>query len=159
MKRGLRTGLAALVAVCALGVTGNALAAVRGDGKPDKGTGGRDDTKTLQAKLDKGGSIVLKKLSGGACYRTKGLWVSKSNTTITTSDGACVQYLGPGPVRLTSDDGDPIPADAIFFVNRSSRTSSLPQRITISNLKLIVPRAARTATGSSSRAATSPSAS
>jgi hypothetical protein len=139
VKRGLRTGLAALVAVGALGVTGNALAAARGDGKPDKGTGGRDDTKTLQAKLDKGGSIVLKKLSGGVCYRTKGLWVSKSNTTVTTSDGACVQYLGPGPVRLTSDDGDPIPADAIFFVNRSSRTSSLPQRITISNLKLIVP--------------------
>ena len=42
-------------------------------------------------------------------------------------------------MRLSSDDGDPIPADAIFFVNRSSRTTSLPQRITISNLKLIVP--------------------
>ena len=36
MKRGLRTGLAALVAIGALGVTGNALAAARGDGKPGK---------------------------------------------------------------------------------------------------------------------------
>jgi hypothetical protein len=130
-----------LAAVGALGVTGNALAAARGDGQPDKGGGGRNDTKMLQAKLDQGGKIVLKKLSGGACYQTKGLWVSKSNTTITTNDGACISYLGPGPVRLTSDDGDPIPADAIFYVNRSSRTGSLPQEITISNLKLIVPPA------------------
>ena len=78
---------------------------------------------------------------------------------VTTRDGACIQYLGPGPVRLKSDDGDPIPSDAIFFVNRSSNKSSLPQRITISNLKLIVPAGGRTATGSSSRAATSRSAS
>jgi parallel beta helix pectate lyase-like protein len=100
---------------------------------------GRDDTSNLQKKLDQGGTIVLKKLSGGACYMTKGLWVSRNNTTITTQNGACVQYLGPGPVRLTSDDGDPIPADAIFFVNRSSRSSSLPQHVSITNLKLIVP--------------------
>ncbi len=128
MERGLRTALAALAFVGCFAVAGQALA---GDG--------RNDTKTLQKKLDKGGKIVLQRLPGGACYQTKGLWVSKSNTTITTNDGACVQYLGPGPVRLTSDDGDPIPADAIFFVNRSSRSSSLPQHVSISNLKLIVP--------------------
>jgi hypothetical protein len=130
--------LAALATVGAFGLAGNALAAARDD-KPDKATGGRDDTKSLQSKLDKGGSIVLKRLARGACYQTKGLWVSKSGTTIDTPNGACVQYLGPGPVRLTSDDGDPIPADAIFYVNRSSRSSSLPKHITISNLKLIVP--------------------
>jgi len=122
--------LSGLVVLAFLVVGGNALA---GNGK------GKDYTKTLQKKLDKGGSIVLKSLKKGACYRTKGLWVSKSNTTITTTDGACVQYTGPGPVRLTSDDGDPIPADAIFFVNRSSRNDSLPEHISISNLKLIVP--------------------
>jgi hypothetical protein len=42
-------------------------------------------------------------------------------------------------VRLRSDDGDPIPSDAIFFINRSSNTGLLPQHISISNLKLIVP--------------------
>jgi hypothetical protein len=130
--------LAALAVVGTLGVAGNALAAGRDD-KPDKSSGGRDDTKSLQSKLDKGGRIVLKRLARGACYQTQGLWVSKSGTTITSSDGACVRYLGPGPVRLTSDDGDPIPADAIFYVNRSSRGRSLPQHISISNLKLIVP--------------------
>jgi parallel beta helix pectate lyase-like protein len=141
VERGLRTALAALAALAFLAVTGNALAAARDD-QPNGSSGSRNDTKTLQSKLDKGGKIVLKKLSGGTCYRTKGLWVSKSNTTITTNDGACIQYLGPGPVRLTSDDGDPIPADAIFFVNRSSRSNSLPQQITISRLKLIVPAGA-----------------
>src|SRR4029077_14306130 len=105
VTRGLRTALTALLAASALGVAGNALAAARGDDKPDKGGGGgRNDTKTLQAKLDKGGSVVLKKLSGGACYQTKGLWVSKSNTTITTTPGACVQYLGPSPAPLRWED-------------------------------------------------------
>jgi hypothetical protein len=130
VERGLRTAVAAFAAFAFFALAGNALA---GSGK------GRDDTKTLQKKLDQGGNIVLKRLKKGACYRTKGLWVSKSNTTITTNNRACVQYLGPGPVRLTSDDGDPIPADAIFFVNRSSRNDSLPEHVSISNLKLIVP--------------------
>jgi hypothetical protein len=135
VERGLRTLAAAAVGL--FGLTGSALAAARDD-KPDKGAG-RDDTATLQAKLDKGGKIVLGALPKNACYKTHGLWVSKSNTTIDATNGACIQYLGPGPVRLTSDDGDPIPADAIFYVNRSSRTGTLPEHVTISNLKLIVP--------------------
>jgi hypothetical protein len=98
----------------------------------------RDDTATLQAKLDAGGKITLNKLPGGACYETYGLWVSKNKTTI-SSDGACITYLGPGPVRLTSSDGDPIAANALFFINRSSTTAKLPQQITISNLVLHVP--------------------
>jgi hypothetical protein len=127
VERGLRTVLlaSAIAGLFALVAVASAAA--------------RDDTATLQKKLDQGGTITLKKLANGKCYAARGLWVSKNNTTITTKDGACIQYLGPGPVRLTSDDGDPIPADAIFFVNRSSRSSSLPQHITISNLKLIVP--------------------
>lgn len=97
-----------------------------------------DDTASLQARLDAGGKITLAKLPGGACYETYGLWVSKSKTTI-SSDGACITYLGPGPVRLTSTDGDPIAANAIFFINRSSTTAKLPQKVAISNLVLHVP--------------------
>jgi hypothetical protein len=134
--RGLRTALAVVAATACFGAAGNALAAARDD-KPDQGGG--NDTKSLQKQLDKGGKITLRKLKNGKCYLTRGLWVSKTNTTIDSPDGACIQYLGPGPVRLTSDDGDPIPADAIFYINRSSRSGSVPQRISISNLKLIVP--------------------
>ncbi len=125
MERGLRKAVTAAAVLAFLGTAGQAFA--------------RDDTKTLQQKLDRGGKIVLKRLSGGKCYQTRGLWVSRDGTSITSTDGACIQYLGPGPVRLTSDDGDPIPADAIFFVNRSSNTGVLPQHVSISKLKLIVP--------------------
>jgi hypothetical protein len=140
VKRGLRTALAVVVVAGLFGLAGQAFAAARDD-QPQQplGSGSRDDTKSLQKKLDQGGTIVLRKLPNGQCYRTRGLWVSKDKTTVNSPDGACIQYLGPGPVRLTSDDGDPIPADAIFYVNRSSRTSSLPQHISISSLKLIVP--------------------
>lgn len=99
---------------------------------------GRDDTSWLQAALDQGGKITLASLPGGACYQTYGLWVSRSGTTI-DAKGACITYLGPGPVRLTSDDGDPIAANAIFFVNRSSSSSPLPQKVSISHLMLNVP--------------------
>lgn len=99
----------------------------------------RDDTAWLQAALDAGGKIVLKKLPDGACYQTYGLWVSRSRTTIGTKSGACIEYLGPGPVRLFSPDGDPIAANAIFFVNRSSADAEAPQRVLISNLELKVP--------------------
>jgi len=127
VERGLRTVLLTSAVAGLFALVGAGAAAAR------------DDTSTLQKKLDQGGTVTLKKLKDGKCYMTRGLWISKNNTTVTTKDGACILYLGPGPVRLTSDDGDPIPADAIFYVNRSSRKSSLPQRITISNLKLIVP--------------------
>jgi Right handed beta helix region len=136
VERGLRKAAAAAAVFASLGVAGPAVAA-------DNSQNRRDDTKSLQKQLDKGGTVVLKALKKGACYRAKGLWVSKDNTTITTRDGACIQYLGPGPVRLKSDDGDPIPSDAMFFVNRSSNKSSLPQHITISNLKVIVPAGAK----------------
>jgi hypothetical protein len=113
-----------------------ALAAGKDDRSPQVP---RDDTGWLQSKLDGGGKVVLKKLSGGACYQTYGLWVSKSNTTINAKGGVCIEYLGPGPVRLFSDDGDPIASNAIFFVNRSSTASGPPQKISISNLRLDVP--------------------
>ena len=98
----------------------------------------RDDTSWLQAALDAGGHVTLKPLPGGACYQTRGLWVSVDGTQINSS-GACLRYLGPGPVRLHSSDGDPIAANAILFVNRSSDSRVLPQHISISNLRLVVP--------------------
>ncbi len=98
-----------------------------------------DDTAWLQARLDRGGgTIFLPKLPNGACYATRGLWVSHDHTTI-DSDGACIVALGLGPVRLRSTDGDPIAADAVFFVNRSSQKKPAPVEVTISHLRIVVP--------------------
>jgi hypothetical protein len=98
-----------------------------------------DDTAWLQARLDRGGgTIFLPKLPGGACYATRGLWVSHDHTTI-DSDGACIVALGLGPVRLHSNDGDPIASDAVFFVNRSNPKQSAPLDVTIRNLSIVVP--------------------
>jgi hypothetical protein len=99
----------------------------------------RDDTAWLQARLDRaGGTIFLPKLANGECYATRGLWVSRDDTTI-TSDGACIMSLGLGAVRLRSNDGDPIASSAVFFVNRSSKSTPAPVGVTISNLRIIVP--------------------
>src|SRR5919199_965723 len=102
---------------------------------------GRDDTASLQAQLDAGGTIFLPRLPDGSCYATHGLWVSLDGTRI-VSDGACIVALGPGPVRLHSPDGDPIAADGIFFVNRSSESNAAPNGVTISGLRIVVPRTA-----------------
>jgi Right handed beta helix region len=102
---------------------------------------GRDDTAAIQAQLDAGGTVILPPLPDGQCYATHGLWVSLDGTSI-VSDGACVVALGPGPVRLRSPDGDPIPADAVFFVNRSSESNAAPNGVTISGLTIVVPRSA-----------------
>jgi hypothetical protein len=97
-----------------------------------------DDTAWLQARLDRGGgTIFLPKLPNDACYATRGLWVSHDGTTI-DSDGACIVSLGLGPVRLHSIDGDPIAADAVFFVNRSDPRKPAPVNVTISNLRIVV---------------------
>ena len=101
----------------------------------------RDDTAALQAQLDAGGTVFLPALPDGQCYATRGLWVSLDGTSV-VSNGACVVALGPGPVRLHSPDGDPIAADAVFFVNRSSDVNAAPHGVTISGLRLVVPRSA-----------------
>jgi hypothetical protein len=99
----------------------------------------RDDTGWLQARLDRaGGTIFLPRLPNGECYATRGLWVSHDDATI-TSDGACIVSLGPGAVRLRSNDGDPIASSAVFFVNRSRMSTPAPVGVTISNLRIIVP--------------------
>jgi hypothetical protein len=101
--------------------------------------GARDDTAWLQSRLDQGGGTVfLPRLPNGECYRTHGLWVSRDDTTI-TSDGACIVSLGPGPVRLHSIDGDPIASNGVFFVNRSDPKQPAPVRVSISNLRIVVP--------------------
>ena len=110
---------------------------------PVVGGSPRDDTERLQQRLDSGGgTIYLPKLGGGACYRTRGLWVSHDNTRI-TSNGACIVAIGSGPVRLRSNDGDPIASDAIFFVNHSDKLAPAPAGVVIEGLKLVVPEAAR----------------
>jgi hypothetical protein len=99
----------------------------------------RDDTAWLQTRLDRaGGTIFLPKLPNRKCYATRGLWVSRDGTTV-TSDGACIVSLGLGPVRLHSIDGDPIAASAVFFVNRSTPSKPAPVGVTISNLRIVVP--------------------
>jgi Right handed beta helix region len=121
-----------------------AVALVLGPPPPTGGTTaapGRDDTATLQAQLDAGGTVFLPALPNGQCYATHGLWVSLDGTSI-VSNGGCIVALGPGPVRLHSPDGDPIPADAVFFVNRSSEVNAAPHGVTISGLRIVVPRSA-----------------
>jgi Right handed beta helix region len=98
----------------------------------------RDDTAWLQERLDLGGAIFLPRLPNDECYATRGLWVSRDDTTI-SSDGACIRSLGPGEVRLRSGDGDAIAASAVFYVNRSRPTDPAPVRIRISNLRIVVP--------------------
>ena len=126
-------------------IVGNRAAPVAAASSPDwlppSATSGvaRDDTRSLQARLDDaGGRLFLPRLPNGECYRTRGLWVSQDDTTI-TSDGACIVSLGSGDVRLHSVDGDPIAANGVFFVNRSRPTRPAPVRVTIENLRIVVP--------------------
>ena len=104
--------------------------------------GGRDDTDWLQARLDAGGNVFVPRLPNGECYRTRGLWVSHDDTSI-TSDGACLIALGPGPARFKSKPV--VRATAVFFLTHSDLFKPLPVRITISGLRLVVPRAQKMA--------------
>src|SRR6185312_2073560 len=79
----------------------------------------RNATAALQAALDRGGRIFLPRLPDGKCYRTRGLWVSRSGTEL-TSNGACLEAIRPGPVRLQSPDGDPITSSAVLFISRAA---------------------------------------
>lgn len=99
----------------------------------------RDDTASLQAQLDAGQDVTLPALADGSCYRTRGLWVSRGDTVISSPDGACIEAIGPGDARLTSPDGDPISGDAILLVSRGSAADAEPVGVTIRNLRLIVP--------------------
>src|SRR4051812_36397643 len=100
----------------------------------------RDDTDALQAKLDAGGAVFLPKLPDGRCYATRGLWVSRDDTTI-TSDGACIVALGLGTARLDPTAKRPHYANAVFFVNHSTERSPVPARVSISGVRITVPKA------------------
>jgi hypothetical protein len=99
----------------------------------------RDDTASLQGRLDAAQDITLPALPDGSCYRTRGLWVSRDEAVISSPDGACIEALGPGEARLTSPDGDPITGSAIFTVSRSAADGADPVNVTIRGLRLVVP--------------------
>jgi hypothetical protein len=99
----------------------------------------RDDTASLQAQLDAAQDVTLPALPDGSCYRTRGLWVSRNDTVISSPDGACIEALGPGDTRLSSLDGDPIAGSAIFVVSRSAADGADPVNVTIRGLRLVVP--------------------
>ena len=102
----------------------------------------RDDTATLQALLDAGGRVFLPKLPGGECYATRGLWLSRDDTAI-TSDGACIVSLGRGEARIKRGDGTPVYATAVFFVTHSNVRAPTPVRVSISGLRITVPKGQR----------------
>src|SRR4051812_8170693 len=106
------------------------------------GSGARDDTAWLQAKLDAGGALFLPRLPDGQCYETRGLWVTRDDTTV-TSDGACLVALGPGEGRIPRGDGTFVTANAVFFVDHSDVRKPLPVRVSISGLRITVPAAKR----------------
>ena len=128
--RAMRTAVIACVAA--------ALIAAHG---ADAATG-RDDTAWLQAKLDAGGALFLPKLPNGECYATRGLWVTRDDTTI-SSDGACMVGLGPGEARVKTANGRPIRATAVFYLDHVKVRVPAPIRVSISGVHIIVPASAR----------------
>lgn len=102
----------------------------------------RDDTDLLQAKLDAGGAIFLPKLAGGQCYATRGLWVWRDDTTV-TSDGACIVALGLGAAQVDPRAKKPHYANAVFDISHFDVRRPVPARVSISGLRIVVPRAKR----------------
>jgi hypothetical protein len=98
----------------------------------------RDDTVWLQQRLDAGGRVVIPALPEGECYRTRGLWVSRDATEI-VSNGACIVGTAPGQQRMRSTDGDPIRAEAVFYISRSSPFEPVPVRVLITGVRIQVP--------------------
>lgn len=126
MRRGLWLAVATAAALVLAPGAGSGAAAAR------------DDTLWLQQRLDAGGRIYLAPLPNGECYVTRGLWVSRDDTEI-VSNGACVEGAGPGEVRMRSSDGDPIAAEAVFYVSRSDVWHPAPVRILISGVRVVIP--------------------
>src|SRR4029079_12040915 len=102
----------------------------------------RDDSAWLPAQLAAGGAIFLPRLPGGQCYATRGLWVSRDDTTV-TSDGACMVALGRGAGRIQRGDGTFVTANAVFSIDHSELRKPLPVRIAISGLHITVPAGKR----------------
>ncbi|MFL6030985.1 MAG: right-handed parallel beta-helix repeat-containing protein, partial [Gaiellaceae bacterium] len=102
----------------------------------------RDDTDMLQAKLDGGGAIFLSKLPDGRCYATRGLWLSRDDTRI-TSDGACIVALGLGRAQVDPRAKKPHYANAVFDISHSDVRKPVPARVSISGLRIVVPKAKR----------------
>ena len=97
-----------------------------------------DDTARLQAEVDRGGTVTLRAQPDGRCYRVRGLWIVHSGTSL-VFDGACLEALGPGPVRRRSGDGDPVAANAVLFVNREQAMPRPPSDVVIRGVRIVVP--------------------
>src|SRR4051812_46581145 len=120
----------------AAAAAGLALLAIAGPA----GRAGRAGTGLLQGRPRRGwGGSSLPAPPGGRCYETPGRGGWPCHTQIVSPDGACIEALGPGPVRLTSSDGDQIPSTAIFYVNHSNPYLPVPWHIAIRGLRLVVP--------------------
>ena len=127
-------GVVALLAAVAVGSAGPAAAV---DPPPPP----RDVTTWLQERLDTGGEIALPAREDGSCYRSRGLWVTRSETVL-RSDGACIEATGPGPVRFRGEGGEGVAATALLYMSRASTAAAAPQDVTIAGLRLVVPRRA-----------------
>lgn len=101
----------------------------------------RDDTAWLQAKLDAGGDVFIPKLANGDCYATRGLWVTRDDTSI-SSDGACLVALGPS-YAPNPFGPRPLRANAIFAIDQSNVYKPLAARVTISGVHMVVPAATK----------------
>lgn len=115
-----------------------AAALVGAPGAGGEASPARDDTVWLQERLDAGGRVFIPALPAGQCYATRGLWVSRDATEI-VSNGACIVGTGQGEQRLKSPDGDPIRAEAVFYVSRSSIFDPAPVRVLITGVRIDVP--------------------
>jgi hypothetical protein len=101
-----------------------------------------DVTAWLQERLDAGGDVFLPRRADGGCYRSRGVWLTRSDTSL-TSDGACIVATGPGPVRFRGESGEPLGATALLYLSRGAVGLAAPRHIRIGGLRLVVPRRAQ----------------
>ena len=101
-----------------------------------------DVTAWLQERLDAGGDVFLPRREDGGCYRSRGLWLTRSDTSL-TSDGACLVATGRGPVRFRGESGEPVAATALLYLSRPGVGGAAPRHVRIAGLRLVVPRRAQ----------------
>src|SRR2546423_932172 len=77
---------------------------------------GRDDTATLQAQLDAGGTVYLPALPDGQCYATHGLWASLDGTSV-VSDTAVQGLTIENCLLSGADDTNYLPETGHAYGN------------------------------------------
>src|SRR5207302_11267453 len=100
-----------------------------------------DATAWHEASTAARGDAGLPKAATGQCNATRGLSVSRDDTSI-TSAAACIGALGPSylPNPLSPR---PLRANAVFSLDHSNVYKSLPARVTVSGVHIIVPAATK----------------